>query len=214
MAKKTLRKRRLALVLDNAVIAGKRSARPIVYGYTFPSRPDVMKIGYSSRGVERILEQTTGFPESPLVAFVIHHPNAAEIEKRLHESLASRQVQDTIGVEWFNVSFDQVVQVSPELRRALGRQRWKSLWRWCLVALMALCGAVLAPVATDAVEGAWMGRQWVWSYLERIATLDGEAWAWVWQRLWMSLQEGGGWLSRVFLAAPVLVGLWAVMWRR
>lgn len=136
--KKKLRTHRGKMNTDRMIKAGNKRFRALVYGYQFPSRRDIMKIGYSSRGLVRVREQSTGFPETPDILFVIHAKNADDIEKRIHKDLARHQVDDVMGTEWFSVDVDDVVGVSPELRKALGRQRWKSPWRWLLM-MVSLC---------------------------------------------------------------------------
>ena len=85
------------LGLDGTVIAGDRRISEVVYGYRFPSYPGRIKIGYSSRGLERVVEQSTAFPETPEVVFVIHDSRARDIEKAFHIALAGQQA-DVMGV--------------------------------------------------------------------------------------------------------------------
>lgn len=139
-----LRTWRQDLHVDGALVAGDRSLREIVYGYRFPSRPDRVKIGYSSRGLARVAEQSTSFPEKPEVVFVIHHPRAREIEKSFHLALAHRQA-DVLGTEWFDVDLGEILSVSPFLRRAKGYGRWRvSLKLILTLGLIALAGLAYA----------------------------------------------------------------------
>jgi hypothetical protein len=113
MAKARLRRKRRELDTEGMIRAGRRGHRPVVYGYRFPSRPGLIKIGYSSRGLERVREQSTSFPERPQVLFVIHHPQAKDLEAALHQALADRQAHGVMGVEWFHVSLEEVILASP-----------------------------------------------------------------------------------------------------
>lgn len=142
---KPLRRHRGKLNLENVVRFGPTHLNQIVYGYRFPAFPDRIKIGYSSRGLARIKEQSTAFPEVPRVEFVIHHENAARIEEELHLALADRQA-DVMGVEWFHASFDDVVKVSPHLRRALGLHRRDRILRYAMAGMGAIIGLLLIPV--------------------------------------------------------------------
>ena len=211
--KKTLRTRRNAVSLQGAVVAGSARVRPIVYGYTFASRPDRIKIGYSSRGVERIKEQTTGFPEPPRVLFVIRSRDAAAIEKRMHASLAGKQARDTVGVEWFEASFDDVVRVSPELRRALGVQRWRSVARWFVVLLGVLCGGVLGPLLSDAIRAPDVVAQGIGGYLSALARWDAASWEWAWMRQIQTWSGQGTWSARGASVGPALLAAWVVFFK-
>lgn len=208
-----LRTTRRPLDMAGAVIAGSPRHRPIVYGYRFPSRPQALKVGYSSRGVERIREQTTGFPEPPQVVFVIHDKNAAAVEKRIHHSLASAQIHDTVGVEWFHASLEDVVKVSPELRRALGRQRWRALWRWMMVLLACMVGFLAAPVVA-----AFLGRPGslqvdVDAYVAALMAGTPQAWSLAAQEGWKLLVGPVGLETRLLAAVPVVLMAWFVFGR-
>lgn len=133
------------LVTGNAIISGNPGLPEIVYCYQFPSRRDRIKIGYSSRGLRRIVEQSTGFPEVPEVLFVIHHPNAAEIEKQLHKSLSDKQAP-VLGNEWFGATIKDVLKVSPLLRKAARKQRWRSVPRLFSAGAFFGVGLFVAPV--------------------------------------------------------------------
>lgn len=149
VGKTGLRSWRQKLDLGKALIVGPRNLDEIVYAYRFPSKPDRLKIGYSSRGLERVVEQSTGFPEKPVVIFVIHHKDAKNIEKSFHRALASRQA-DVLGTEWFDVSLSQLLRISPALRHAAGVSR---RWRWVKIAASGMIGALgiaAAPVASAA----------------------------------------------------------------
>lgn len=209
MARKKLRTTRRALSLEGAVVAGNPRVRPIVYGYRFSSHPDRMKIGYSSRGVERIREQTTGFPEQPQVVFVLHHADAAEIERRLHQSLAGRQVQDTVGVEWFGVGFADVVRVSPELRAALGQERWRSVWRWMALLCAALLGALVAPVVAGMGGRPSVAGVDLDAYVRALWEGHGATWRFTFQQAWRVVTGPIGLEVRVLaLAFPVALAVW------
>ncbi len=147
--KARLRSWRQKLDLGKALIVGPRNLDEIVYAYRFPSKPDRLKIGYSSRGLERVVEQSTGFPEKPVVVFVIHHRDAKTIEKSFHRVLAAKQA-DVLGTEWFDVSMSQILRISPALRHEAGVSR---RWRWVKIAASGLIGALgiaAAPVASAA----------------------------------------------------------------
>lgn len=144
---RTGRDRRDVEGVEHAIVAGDPRERRIVYGYGFPSCPDRIKIGYSARGLARIVEQSTGFPEKPILLFMIHDARAKEVERAFHAALAHRRA-NTLGVEWFEATLAEVVAVSPHLRRALGRRRG-GLRRRALVSLFgATAGLALAPVAS------------------------------------------------------------------
>jgi len=147
-----LRSWRNRLDLSGAVIAGRRSLPTIVYGYGFPSWPDRIKIGFSSRGLERIVEQSTSFPEIPKVVFVLHHRRAADLEKAFHKAFRHRQVE-TMGVEWFAVGLREILAHSPALRRAAGRG---GLVRW-MRRLATLAGCLLGAAAYPALAVAIAG---------------------------------------------------------
>jgi hypothetical protein len=145
------RKYRQKIDLKDAVIAGDSRLPIIVYCYRFPSRPERIKIGYSSRGLTRIAEQSTSFPEKPEVLFVIHNKRAKEIEAAFHEALSSRQ-SDVVGTEWFDAGWKDILAVSPILRKAAGKN---TLRRWLQVALYTLLGgaslALYAPLAVSQI---------------------------------------------------------------
>jgi hypothetical protein len=138
------------LVMDGAIISGDPNMKEIVYCYTFPSRRDRIKIGYSSRGLRRIVEQSTGFPENPEVLFVIHHENAAQIEKDFHVSLADKQAA-VLGREWFGAKMSDVLAVSPLLRKASQKQRWRSLPRLFASGALFGLGLFTMPLLALAV---------------------------------------------------------------
>jgi len=131
--------------MDRAVIAGDPRLNEIVYCYRFPSKRDRIKIGYSSRGVKRILEQSTGFPENPEVLFVIHHPEAVTIEPQLHAALAHKQAA-VLGNEWFIAGIGDVLKVSPLLRKAARRQKWRSVPRLFGAGALFGVGLFLMPL--------------------------------------------------------------------
>lgn len=158
MARKKLRTYRGKINTENMVKAGDKRHRGIVYGYHFPSRTDIMKIGYSSRGLVRVYEQSTGFPETPSVLFCIHSKEAKNIESRIHKDLAHRQVKDVIGTEWFAVDLGDVLSVSPELRKAMGRQRWKSFWVWISFFLFAFVWAMMLPLVSQVLNFVAVGK--------------------------------------------------------
>lgn len=132
------------LGLDGTVIAGDRRISEVVYGYRFPSYPGRIKIGYSSRGLERVVEQSTAFPETPEVVFVIHDSRARDIEKAFHIALAGQQA-DVMGSEWFDASWRDLLRVSPVLRKASGHRRWREVLRWIATAVLATGAAALYP---------------------------------------------------------------------
>lgn len=172
-----LRQRRGKLDLENVVRYGPSNLGEIVYGYRFPSFPDRIKIGYSSRGLARIKEQSTAFPEIPRVEFLIHHKNAARIEEELHLALAGRQA-NVMGVEWFHASFDDIVRVSPHLRRALGLHRRDRILRHAMTGLGAVMGLLLIPVVVMIMTSMLSNlppsemEAVITTYLGAIAALD------------------------------------------
>jgi hypothetical protein len=151
-----LRKYRQRIDLSQAVVVGRKSLGSICYAYRFPSRPDRIKIGYSSRGVERVAEQSTAFPEKPEVIFIIHDKRAEEIEAAFHKALASYQ-SDVLGTEWFDVSFQDLLAVSPALRRAVGAGRVQRFFKWIFSAIFFFLGLLALPaiaaVITAIAEG-------------------------------------------------------------
>lgn len=149
---KGLRHYRQRLDLGHAVIVGNPKLSSIVYCYRFPSRPDRIKIGYSSRGLKRVSEQSTAFPEKPEVLFVIHHARARDMEASFHEALSGRQ-SDVMGTEWFDASFAYVLKVSPLLRRAVGAGRL-ALWMKVMVAAcFAVAGIMAYPAVLNVLSG-------------------------------------------------------------
>lgn len=144
--------------MNGAIISGSQNLNEIVYCYRFPSRRDRIKIGYSSRGLKRIVEQSTGFPENPEVLFVIHDKHAARIEKDLHAALAHKQAA-VLGVEWFEASVRDVLKISPLLRRAARKEKWRSVPRVFLSGVMCAMGIFMMPVlAILALEISGFGH--------------------------------------------------------
>lgn len=148
---KALRTYRQKISLDGAVIAGNRRQNHVVYGYRFPSHPGRMKIGFSTRGIDRVAEQSTAFPEKPELVFMIHDPDAKRLEKAFHMALSDRQ-SDVMGTEWFDVSWRDVLRVSPHLRRATGKGRGHPL-RWMMTLILALVMAAAYPALAAACTG-------------------------------------------------------------
>ena len=173
------RTRRRPLLMDNALVVGRPRSAPIVYAFRFPSRPFALKIGTSTRGLERVREQTTGYPEPPDVLLVFHHRDAKAIEKRLHQALADRQMHGAVGTEWFRAGIEDLVRVCPELRTALGRQAWRRPLRWVgaavgwafLAPLLPLWWGVADPSSIAAVP--WRVAD---TYLWALVSGSGEAW--------------------------------------
>jgi hypothetical protein len=124
--------------LSRTVVVGSPTNPNIVYGYRFPSHPRRIKIGYSSRGLSRVAEQATAFPEKPIIEFVIHDRQARTIEGAFHRALRGQQA-DTIGTEWFDASWGDVLAVSPALRKASVAY---SIVLGCKVVLSGLLGVV------------------------------------------------------------------------
>lgn len=157
-AKSSARRRgwRQRIDLGRAVIVGNSSDPRIVYGYRFPSHPRRIKIGYSSRGLVRVAEQSTAFPEKPVVEFVIHHPRARAIEAAFHAALRGSQ-SDVIGTEWFDASREEVMAASPLLRRATGRSRIARRLRIGLSILLAVCGLCLVPAIAAVMAAVLSG---------------------------------------------------------
>lgn len=108
------------------MIIGDTELESILYGFSFPSFPGMIKIGYSKRGaiskgagfyVPRVIEQTTGFPEKPNIHFVIHAERAEVLEKSIHRELYKWLCLDSGGIEWFGLSYRDAVTNSPTLLR-------------------------------------------------------------------------------------------------
>jgi len=173
-----------------------------------------LKIGYSSRGLRRVAEQSTAFPETPKVEFVIHSKKAKSIEERIHRALSHAQA-DVMGVEWFDVSMHDVVMVSPELQKALGianRKRW-------LVRMWSVLALVLAvwvyPLACVVVLGPFSG--WapsegfavMFDYLRETAALNASAVMGLWMAIASSFAQSASFGVMATLGA--LLGLPAVL---
>lgn len=154
------RKYRQKIDVANAVIVGDRRRMDIVYCYRFPSRPDRVKIGFSTRGLARVEEQSTSFPEKPELLFVIHDRRAKQIEGSFHEALAHRQA-DVMGTEWFDASWSDLLAVSPSLRRAAGkgtlRRALQLATTLCLLLTSIALYAPLAWTQISLVDGAPLG---------------------------------------------------------
>lgn len=206
------RRKRRPLLMEHAAIVGRRSTSEVVYAFRFRSQPWALKVGYSSRGLDRIREQTTGYPEAPEVVLVFHHPRAKTIERELHRSLTPHQMHNTVGTEWFRADLDDLLAASPDLRAAMGQQLWRSRARWVVAAvgggvwvlLLPLWLALFAPKGVDAVAataGMWLS--------EPVAAL-----ALVGTSLGMLLSGGLG-VDMAVMPALVLAGwLWWVVLRR
>jgi hypothetical protein len=161
--KRTTRQR---VNIDKAILAGPPALNEVVYGYTFPSMADKrIKIGYSSRGVERIVEQSTAYPEKPIVLFLLRDPNAWYLEREFHKAFAAKQ-SDVMGTEWFDVSMKDVLAVSPALRKAVGMKRGWQAGRWAASALLLGLAALLSPLLVFLFSGVLAGWQQeiLWEY--------------------------------------------------
>lgn len=140
-----LRKYRQKMVTEGAVITGDRRLSEIVYCYRFPSHPGRVKIGYSSRGLARVAEQSTAFPEKPELIFVIHDKRARMIEEAFHVALKDHQA-DVMGTEWFDVEWEDILKVSPALRRATGRERVRCRRKIAAGVVLACVSSCLYPM--------------------------------------------------------------------
>lgn len=175
--KAKLRTWRGKIDLAGAVVAGPEKISEIVYCYRFPSRPGRIKIGYSSRGLARVAEQSTAFPETPELVFVIHHPRARQMEEAFHIALADRQA-DVPGTEWFDADLNDVLKVSPILRRATGRERGVRRLKWAASGVLVLVGLVMLPatmagcVAVSEGVGVLRTLLEIGRYPEQILTGD------------------------------------------
>ncbi len=96
---------------------GNKRQDHILYAFGFPSKPGILKIGYSSRGaiyrknsvtLPRVTEQTTGYPEKPVVHLVIHSWRAEAFERMAHKALPAVA---SGGREWFRASAEDVIHV-------------------------------------------------------------------------------------------------------
>ncbi|WP_378943454.1 GIY-YIG nuclease family protein [Paracoccus sp. R86501] len=153
---KQLRTVRGSFDLSRTVIVGSPTNPNIVYGYRFPSHPRRIKIGYSSRGLARVAEQATAFPEKPLIEFVIHDRRARTIEGAFHRALRGRQA-DTIGTEWFDASWGDVLAVSPVLRKASFAYNIVLGCKIAGSALLGLLGLVLYPLLLALIAAVISG---------------------------------------------------------
>lgn len=140
------------MVTDSAVVTGDRQISSIVYGYRFPSHPGRMKIGYSTRGLARVAEQSTAFPEKPELVFAIHARDAKALESEFHKALEDRQA-DVMGTEWFEVDWPEILAVSPHLRRATGAVRRELRVRMVLMALVGIVMAMIHPLVAAGAVG-------------------------------------------------------------
>ncbi|MDN5569106.1 MAG: GIY-YIG nuclease family protein [Paracoccus sp. (in: a-proteobacteria)] len=142
---KKLRTVRGTFDLSRTVIVGSPTNPNIVYGYRFPSHPRRIKIGYSSRGLSRVAEQATAFPEKPIIEFVIHDRRARTIEGAFHRALRGQQA-DTIGTEWFDASWGDVLAVSPVLRKASLAYSVVLGCKIVIAGVMGVAGLMLYPL--------------------------------------------------------------------
>ncbi|MEO1908987.1 MAG: GIY-YIG nuclease family protein [Paracoccus sp. (in: a-proteobacteria)] len=170
---KQLRTVRGSFDLSRTVIVGSPTNPNIVYGYRFPSHPRRIKIGYSSRGLSRVAEQATAFPEKPIIEFVIHDRRARTIEGAFHRALRGRQA-DTIGTEWFDASWGDVLAVSPVLRKASVAYNIVLGGKIIGAALLGLAGLMFYPLLLAMIaallRGAAMAPLWDFGrdYLEGV----------------------------------------------
>lgn len=155
--KSKLRTWRQKIDTSNALIAGPAHLNEIVYCYQFPSQPNRVKIGYSSRGLARVAEQSTAFPEKPVVLFVIHNKSARSIEAAFHEALAHRQ-SDTIGTEWFDADMKDILGVSPILRSAAGHGVATTWVKRAATILLAGAGLAFLPITLLLTTSVEAGR--------------------------------------------------------
>lgn len=207
--------------MDKAIVAGDPSLGEIVYCYQFPSRRDRIKIGYSSRGLRRIVEQSTGFPENPEVLFVIHHKKAAQIERDFHTSLADKQAA-VLGREWFSANIKDVLAVSPILRAAARKERWRSIPRLFGAGALFGVGVFAMPLVAmgilefmggaETIAGGAVLIDYLKSpFREEISTLQ-LAWAIVEE---VSASDLPRWLIATIMASPTIwVGLAYLSFRR
>lgn len=213
---------RQKMIMDDAVIARRHETREIVYGYRFPSCPGRMKIGYSSRGLDRVAEQSTAFPEKPELVFVIHDRDARRIEEAFHMALADRQ-SDVMGTEWFDVVWRDVLRVSPHLRRASGVDGRGVRIRIALAVLVGVVMALVYPAVAVSFSGVVMGvpladiAQSVGVYLSEIGDLSlMRAWGMAQRMIVYSWSRDIFWMLPVgpviLVCLPVLVPFWR--WRR
>lgn len=151
--------------LSRTIVVGSPTNPNIVYGYRFPSHPRRIKIGYSSRGLARVAEQATAFPEKPIIEFVIHDRRARTIEGAFHRALRGQQ-SDTIGTEWFDASWGDVLSVSPALRKASLAYSIVLGCKFVLSGLMGVAGLVIYPVLLAMIAALLTGTASgpVWDY--------------------------------------------------
>lgn len=153
---KKLRTVRGSFDLSRTVVVGSPTNPNIVYGYRFPSHPRRIKIGYSSRGLSRVAEQATAFPEKPVIEFVIHDRRARTIEGAFHRALRGQQA-DTIGTEWFDASWGDVLAVSPALRKASLAYSIVLGCKVVLSGLLGLAGLLVYPVLLALIAALLAG---------------------------------------------------------
>lgn len=171
------RKYRQKLNAGNALVAGDVRLQHIVYCYRFPSRPDRVKIGFSTRGLARVAEQSTAFPEKPEIIFVIHDRRAKAIESAFHEALAHRQA-DVLGTEWFDVGMKDLLAVSPILRKASGRNTVRRVGKTGTIAALCLISFLLyIPLAATQINifqgGMPSQTSSIWSaWCDAVTSLD------------------------------------------
>lgn len=133
--------------MRNTLILGDPTIRSIVYCYAFPSVPDRVKIGMSRRGVQRIADQSTAFPEKPRILFLLHHPAAAAIESEIHAILATSRA-DTIGREWFNISDRHAERIAIAAAR-----RWGAIPRTALSRMLRIAAGGAIAWSLAAIAG-------------------------------------------------------------
>jgi hypothetical protein len=202
------RKYRQKLDTGNALVAGDPRLQHIVYCYRFPSRPDRVKIGFSTRGLARVAEQSTAFPEKPEIVFVIHDRRAKTIESAFHEALAHRQA-DVLGTEWFDVGLKDLFAVSPILRKAAGKNTARRFEKTGLVVILCLISFMLyIPLAATQIHlfqgGTPSQMSGIWSaWSDAVMSLDM---ARVWNYSKATLRQVWGsemfWLWKVFPLIP------------
>jgi hypothetical protein len=115
------------LVRDEVFRAGDPTILDILYAFSFPSHPRLLKIGYSSRGADadgapRVAAQTTGYPEKPILRMLIHAENARDLEMMVHAGLHHQRRRGTGGREWFEATLAEVLEACPEIRELVARE--------------------------------------------------------------------------------------------
>jgi hypothetical protein len=103
-----------------------------IYMYSFPSTPQFLKIGRSSRADAwrgRISDQVgTANPEHPVVRAVVRTDDSLDLEFRVHNELKARGrwLVDAPGREWFRCTVAEAVAAAGHDPRGMDHEVYRS----------------------------------------------------------------------------------------